>query len=194
MRYAMSLAVGFGLVAALAALGDDDKKRGDTVPAVLDYKMKALDGNEVDLARYQGKVILIVNTASRCGFTPQYKGLEALHEKYADQGLVVLGVPSNDFGAQEPGSNAEIADFCQKNYGVKFDMLSKVPVKGKDQAPLYKYLTSKDTDPQFSGPIKWNFTKFLISRQGQIVARFEPNVKPDSEKVTQAIETELARK
>jgi glutathione peroxidase len=194
MRYAMFLALALGLVAAPAVLADEGKRGGDKVPAVLDYKMKGLNGKEVDLARYQGKVILIVNTASQCGFTPQYKGLEALHEKYADQGLVVLGVPSNDFGAQEPGSSAEIAEFCQKNYGVKFDMLSKVPVKGNDQVPLYKYLTSKETDPQFSGPIKWNFTKFLINRQGEIVARFEPNVKPESEKVTQAIEAELARK
>jgi glutathione peroxidase len=160
----------------------------------LNFKMKSLDGQDVDLARYQGKVILIVNTASLCGYTPQYKGLEALHEKYSDQGLVVLGVPSNDFGRQEPGSAQEIAQFCSKNYGVKFDMLSKVAVKGVEQVPLYRFLTSKETDPKFAGPIKWNFTKFLIGRDGQIVNRFESNVKPEDPEVIQAIEGELAKK
>ena len=120
--------------------------------------------------------------------------MQALHDKYAKEGLVVLGVPSNDFLQQEPGTSEEIAEFCQKNYGVKFDMLEKVVVKGPDKVPLYKYLTAKETDPKFAGEIKWNFTKFLISRDGAIVARFEPGVKPESEKLTKAIEAELSKK
>jgi glutathione peroxidase len=168
----------------------DEKK----VPAVLNFKMAGLDGKEVDLSRYAGKVVLIVNVASHCGFTPQYKGLEALHEKYAKEGLVVLGVPSNDFGRQEPGTSEEIAKFCDSKYHVKFDMLAKVPVKGEEQVPLYKYLTSKETNPKSAGPIKWNFTKFLIGRSGEIVARFESPVKPESEKVVTTIEAELAKR
>lgn len=185
--------VALGLFAWLTAAQAEDKGE-KKVPAVLNFKMKTLAGEDVDLSRYQGKVVLFVNVASKCGYTPQYKGLEALHEKYADQGLVVLGVPSNDFGRQEPGTSEEIAQFCQSKFGVKFDMLAKVPVKGDDQAPLYQYLTSKETDPNFAGPIKWNFTKFLVSRNGDIVGRFEPGVKPDSTQVTKAIETELAKK
>ena len=178
------------LVSLALAAEKGDKK----VPPVLNFKMKTLAGTEVDLSQYQGKPILIVNVASRCGYTPQYKGLQALHDKYAKEGLVVLGVPSNDFLQQEPGTSEEIAEFCQKNYGVKFDMLEKVVVKGPDKVPLYKYLTAKETDPKFAGEIKWNFTKFLISRDGAIVARFEPGVKPESEKLTKAIEAELSKK
>jgi len=194
MHRAICLSLSLLAVTASALTAGDDKKEVSKVPEVLNFKMKSLDGKEIDLARYQGKVVLIVNTASKCGYTPQYKGLEGLHEKYVDQGLVVLGVPSNDFGSQEPGSDEEISEFCTKNYGVKFDMLSKVPVKGPDQVPLYRFLTSKDTDPNFAGPIKWNFTKFLVSRQGQIVNRFESRVKPESPEVTSAIEAELSRK
>jgi glutathione peroxidase len=178
----------------IASLAFADEKGDNKVPPVLNFKMKTLAGTEVDLSQYQGKPILIVNVASKCGYTPQYKGLQALHDKYAKEGLVVLGVPSNDFLQQEPGTSEEIAEFCQKNYGVKFDMLEKVVVKGPDKVPLYKYLTSKETDPKFGGEIKWNFTKFLIGRDGAIVARFEPGVKPESEKVTKAIEAELSKK
>ena len=178
----------------LVSLAFADEKGDKKVPPVLNFKMKTLAGTEVDLSQYQGKPILIVNVASRCGYTPQYKGLQALHDKYAKEGLVVLGVPSNDFLQQEPGTSEEIAEFCQKNYGVKFDMLEKVVVKGPDKVPLYKYLTAKETDPKFAGEIKWNFTKFLISRDGAIVARFEPGVKPESEKLTKAIEAELSKK
>jgi glutathione peroxidase len=161
---------------------------------VLNFTMKSLDGKDVNLSRYAGKVVLIVNVASECGYTPQYKGLQALHDKYAKDGLVVLGVPSNDFGQQEPGSSVEIAAFCQKNYGVKFDMLAKVVVDGQDQVPLYKYLTSKETDTRFAGPVKWNFTKFLIGRHGEITARFEPAVEPEAPELAKAIEGELAKK
>lgn len=183
-----------GMFLGAIGIGVQAEEKGTKVPAVLNFKMKSLDGKDVDLSRYQGKVVLIVNVASKCGYTPQYKALQALHDKYAKDGLAVVGVPCNDFGKQEPGSPEEIAEFCSKNYGVKFDLLSKVAVKGSDQVPLYKFLTAKETNPKFAGPIKWNFTKFLIGRNGEIVARFEPGVKPDSEPVAKAIEAELAKK
>lgn len=164
------------------------------VPAVLNFKMKSLDGKEVDLSKYQGKVVLMVNVASRCGYTPQYKGLQALHKKYAGQGLAILGFPANEFGTQEPGTDVDIHEFCSKNYGVEFDMFSKVVVKGEGICPLYKYLTSEVTDPKFAGDVKWNFEKFLIGRGGQIVNRFLSKVIPESEELTRAIETELAKK
>ena len=189
------------LLAAVAALGlcaqpaGAEEKKGDKVPAVLNFKMKGIDGKEVDLSQYQGKVVLIVNVASKCGYTPQYKGLEALYEKYKDQGLVVLGVPANDFGGQEPGTDKDIAKFCTDKYGVTFPMLAKVStIKGDDKVPLYKHLTSRETDPKFAGEVKWNFTKFLVGRNGEIVSRFEPGVKPDSAEMTKAIESELEKK
>lgn len=160
----------------------------------LNFTMKGLQGGPLDLAQYQDKVVLIVNVASKCGYTPQYKGLEALYEKYSGDGLVVLGVPADNFGHQEPGSDADIAQFCESKYHVTFPMLSKVSVKGDDECPLYQFLTSKETDPNFAGPIKWNFTKFLVSRQGEVVGRFEPKVKPDSPELVHAIEAELAKK
>jgi len=154
--------------------------------------VKNIDGAEVDLSQYKGKVVMIVNVASKCGLTPQYEQLSALHEKYKDQGLAILGFPANDFGAQEPGTESEIKTFCQTKYDVKFDMFSKVTVKGDAMAPLYKYLTSKDTNPEFAGDIAWNFTKFLVNREGKVVARFEPKTKPDAPEVIAAIEKELA--
>lgn len=164
------------------------------VPPVLNFRMKSLAGKDVDLSNYQGKVVLMVNVASHCGYTPQYKGLQELHTKYAPQGLAILGFPANDFGKQEPGTNNEIGEFCKKNYGVEFDMFSKVVVTGDDKCELYKYLTSPDTNPQFGGDVKWNFEKFLISRDGKIVGHFRSGVKPDSEELTKAIESELAKK
>ena len=172
----------------------EDKKADKKVPAVLNFTMKSLDGKDVELSKYQGKVVLIVNVASKCGYTPQYKGLQALHDKYAKDGLVVLGVPANDFGKQEPGTNAEIAKFCEEKYNVKFDMLAKVVVKGEGQCDLYKFLTSKDTDPKFAGEIGWNFTKFLISRDGEVVNRFDSKVEPQADDMTKAIEAELKKK
>jgi glutathione peroxidase len=166
----------------------------DAVAPVLHFTMKSLDGKDVNLGQYQGKVILMVNTASKCGNTPQYAPLEALYKKYADQGFVILGFPSNDFGRQEPGTDVEISAFCTKNYGVTFDMFSKVDVKGDNMCDLYKYLTSEDTDKPFAGEITWNFEKFLIGRDGNIVARFKPKTKPDTQEVIKAIETELAKK
>src|SRR5690349_19518769 len=176
-----------------SAAAKDAPKSKDAAP--LNVEMETLDGKKVNLAeKYKGKVVLLVNVASKCGNTPQYKPLEELHEKYADKGLAIVGVPCNQFGKQEPGTSKEIAEFCEKNYGVKFDMLSKVDVNGKDAAPLYKTLTSKETDPEFAGKITWNFEKFLIGRDGKVVARFTPKTEPDSKEVVDAIEKELAKK
>lgn len=160
---------------------------------MLSFKMKSLEGKEIDLSKYSGKVLLIVNTASKCGYTKQYAGLQLLHQKYSGQGLAVLGFPSDDFGGQEPGTEEEIGEFCQQNYGVEFDMFSKVKVKGEEKVPLYEYLTSADTNPQFPGEVDWNFEKFLIGRDGKIVARFKSKVTPESKEITQAIEAELAK-
>jgi glutathione peroxidase len=195
MRSLAFLLAGSLMLVCVAAPAADDKGDKKVSPA-LNFKMKGLDGKEVDLSAFQGKVVMIVNVASECGYTKQYKALQQLHDKYADKGLVIVGVPANDFGAQEPGTDAQIADFCKKNYDVKFVMLSKVPSVeiGDKQAPLYKHLTSKDTNPKFGGKIEWNFTKFLIGRNGTIVARFEPGVKPESAPVTKAIEAELEKK
>jgi glutathione peroxidase len=158
----------------------------------LNQEMKTLDGEDVNPAeKYAGKVVLLVNVASKCGLTPQYKTLEALHEKYGDQGLAIVGVPCNQFNGQEPGTAAEIAAFCSTKYGVKFDLLEKVEVNGDGACPLYKQLTSPETNLQSAGPIRWNFEKFLFNRDGELVARFEPRVAPDSPEVIQAIETEL---
>ncbi len=164
-----------------------------SVPPVLRFTMKSLSGKDVDLAQYKGKVVLIVNTASKCGNTPQYAPLEDLYKKYADQGFVILGFPSNDFGHQEPGTDVQISEFCTKNYGVTFPMFSKVDVKGENQCDLYKLLTSPETDKPFAGDITWNFEKFLIGRDGRIVARFSPRTKPQTPQVVSAIEAELAK-
>jgi glutathione peroxidase len=187
--------VGAVLLLAPGLVGAEDKKKGDAkVAPALSFKMKGIDGKEVDLSQYQGKVILLVNVASKCGNTPQYKGLQELYEKYGKEGFVVVGVPANNFGAQEPGSNEEIAKFCSSEYHVTFPMLAKASVKGEDKCPLYQYLTSKDTNPKFGGEIPWNFEKFLIGRNGEVVQRFPHRVKPESEKVVEAIETELKKK
>lgn len=159
----------------------------------LNQKMQTLGGEDVNPAeKYAGKVILLVNVASKCGLTPQYEALEALYEKYSDQGLVIVGVPCNQFNGQEPGTAAEIAEFCKTNYNVQFDLLAKVDVNGEGACPLYKFLTSTESNPEFGGPITWNFEKFLFSRNGDLKARFAPRVKPDSPEVVHAIEAELA--
>ncbi|MBX3179040.1 MAG: glutathione peroxidase [Candidatus Hydrogenedentes bacterium] len=159
----------------------------------LDFTVKDIDGKDVELAKkYEGKVCLIVNVASKCGNTPQYEQLEAIHKKYQEQGLAVIGFPANNFGGQEPGSNDEIKEFCTSTYGVSFDMYSKVSVKGDDQAPIYKYLTSEETNGDHGGEIEWNFAKFLVGKDGKVVARFAPKVKPDAPEVVKAIEDALA--
>jgi glutathione peroxidase len=159
--------------------------------SLYDFTMKSIDGQQVSLGSYSGKVVLLVNVASKCGFTPQYAGLEALYEKYKDKGLIIVGVPANNFAQQEPATNDEIKKFCTGKYNVTFPMMAKVSVLGDDQTPLYSFLTGKESDPQYSGDIKWNFTKFLFDRAGKPVARFEPNVTPDSPQVKAAIESAL---
>jgi glutathione peroxidase len=183
------------LVLAVAAFGSATaaEKKATKESPVLSHTMESLDGEKVDLGQYEGKVLLIVNVASKCGATPQYEQLEALHEKYKDDGLVVLGFPCNQFGSQEPGSAKEIAEFCKETYGVKFPMFAKIDVNGDKAAPLYKHLTSKETVDD-AGPVKWNFEKFLVDRDGKVVARFRTPVKPDDPKVVSAIERELAKK
>ncbi len=162
--------------------------------SALNESMKTLDGKTVNLSKYKGKVVLIVNTASKCGLTPQYTELQAVYEKYKDQGLVVLGFPCNQFRQQEPGTAKEISEFCTKNYGVTFDMFDKVEVNGDDACPLYKHLTALDLQPKGKGDIDWNFEKFVIDRSGKPAARFAPKTKPDDETVVATIEKLLAEK
>ncbi len=157
---------------------------------MIDHVVKSLSGEEVNLSDYRGKAMLIVNTASKCGFTPQYADLQKLHETYSDRGLVVIGFPSNDFGGQEPGTAEEIESFCKKNYGVTFPMMSKVHAKGPDKAPIYRTLTEQ-TGGDIRGEVKWNFTKFLVDSKGQVVGRFGSRVKPMSAEMTEAVEAVL---
>jgi glutathione peroxidase len=183
-----------GLLAFIPAVARADAKGDTKVASVLDYKMKSIDGKDVDLAQYKGKVVMIVNVASRCGLTPQYTGLEKAYEKYKDQGFVIVGVPANQFGGQEPGTDEEIQKFCTGKYNVTFPMLSKVVVKGEGITPLYLQLTKHEKDPKFNGDIKWNFTKFLVGRNGEVVNRFEPRTTPEAPEVVKAIEDELSKK
>jgi len=185
IKIAALLLVGSVALAAVVA------EAADKSP--LDYQVSSIDGKPVDLSQFKGKVVLIVNTASRCGNTKQYTNLENLYKKYGSNGLTVLGFPANEFGKQEPGSNEEIAEFCKAKYSVDFPMFSKIVVKGEGIAPLYTHLTSADTNPKFAGPISWNFEKFLIGRNGQVVARFNPKLNPESPEVISAIEAELAK-
>jgi glutathione peroxidase len=161
--------------------------------SIYDFTMKSIDGQPVSLKDYNGKVVMLVNVASKCGFTPQYTALEALYEKYKSRGFVIVGVPANNFAQQEPGTDEEIKKFCSNKYNVTFPMLSKVSVAGEDKTPLYQFLTDKSANPQVGGDIKWNFTKFLFDRNGKAVARFEPAVKPDSPEVETAVESALGK-
>lgn len=163
-----------------------------TVPAVLNFTMQNIDGKSVSLSKYRGKVILMVNVASLCGNTPQYTALEALYERYRPKGLVVLGFPANDFMHQEPGTDKEIKSFCTSKYKITFPMFSKIVVKGDGQAPLYQFLTDKQTDPLYGGDIDWNFAKFLINRKGEIIGRFPARTDPQKPEVISAIEKALA--
>jgi glutathione peroxidase len=160
-------------------------------PSLYDFTLDSIDGKPTSLGAYEGKVLLLVNVASKCGYTPQYQGLQALHEKYSAQGLVVLGIPANNFGKQEPGTNEEIKQFCARTYSVTFPMFAKVSVAGDDKAPLYQYLTDASANPSTGGEIKWNFTKFLVDRNGKIIQRFESKVEPLSPEMTAAIEKAL---
>ena len=158
--------------------------------SIYDFEAQQINGQNVPLSQYQGKVLLIVNTASACGFTPQFGGLEELHRQYADTGLVVLGFPCNQFGSQDPGSNDEIASFCQLNYGVSFPMMAKIDVNGADASPLYKWLTAEAPGLLGSKAIKWNFTKFLVGKDGQVIRRYAPQDAP--KKLAADIEAALA--
>jgi glutathione peroxidase len=165
-----------------------------TYRSALRFKMESLNGEEINLARYQGKVVMIVNVASRCGYTSQYRQLQELHEKYSEKGLAVLGFPCNQFLWQEPGSSAEIREFCQVNFGVEFDMFAKVKVKGKDACELYRFLTSQNTKPKGAGKISWNFEKFILDRNGLVVARFGSSTQPDAPELVAVVDRELGEK
>jgi glutathione peroxidase len=188
MKLAALLSIALMMVAVVRTAAAADVK------SPLDFKMESLDGKPVDLSAYKGDVVLIVNVASKCGLTPQYKQLEEVYTKYKGKGLQVLGFPANQFLSQEPGSNKDISEFCTTKYGIDFPMFSKIVVKGNGINPLYKFLTSGETNPGFDGDITWNFEKFLVGRDGKVVKRFAPKVKPDAPEVTKAIEAELAKK
>jgi len=183
-----------GIVAMAIMSSGFAEETNQPAPPALAFSMKNIDGQSVDLSKYEGKVVLFVNVASKCGYTKQYTGLQQLHEKYSSKGLAVIGVPCNQFGGQEPGSNDEIKQFCSSKYSVTFDMLDKVTVnddaKGK-ACPLYGYLTGVDTKPVGKGNVKWNFEKFLVDRKGNVVGRYGSGVEPMSAELTAAIEKAL---
>ncbi len=185
------------LLAATAALVFAALTPSDAAPAkpgALHYTVKDIDGKEVALSRYAGKVVMIVNTASLCGNTPQYASLEKLYEKYKAHGLRVLAFPANNFGAQEPGANGQIKEFCTGKYKTTFDLFSKISVKGDDKAPLYQFLTDQKTNPAFGGEVEWNFAKFLVGRDGKIIGRFPAGHDPLSPDVVAAVEAALKAK
>jgi len=175
----------------LAGAVQAQQKETHTMSSIYDFKMKQIEGTETALSEYKGKALLIVNVASRCGFTPQYAGLQKLYETYKERGLIVLGFPANNFLFQEPGSNKEIAEFCSLKFHVTFPMFEKISVKGSDIHPLYKFLTDKTTNPEFGGDISWNFNKFLIGRDGHILNRFGSRTTPDDKDLIAAIEKAL---
>ena len=186
----MKIRLAIGL--AWVCMGAVFNAKGDpAVTNIYSFTMKDIDQKDVSLSTFTGKVVLIVNVASKCGFTGQYAGLEKLYATYKDRGFVVLGFPANDFLHQEPGTEAEIKSFCTLDYGVTFPMFAKISVKGKTVHPLYEYLTSKTTDPKFEGPISWNFNKFLIGRNGDIIGRFGSRTKPEDKELVEAVEKAL---
>lgn len=179
------------LAMASSAPAKEESEKTDKVKSVYDFAIKDINGKDVKLKHYRGKVVMLVNVASKCGYTPQYEGLQKIYAKYQGQGFVILGIPANNFGGQEPGTNEEIKTFCSTKYNVTFPMFSKVSVKGDDITPLYKFLTDKETNPEFGGDITWNFNKFLVDRNGKIIARFSTKDAPESEKVIQTLEAAL---
>ena len=192
-RSLASLAVAAAVLAAVLPRAGASGPADDRKPAsVLDFKVQDMDGKAVDLAKFKGEVLLIVNTASQCGNTPQYAGLEAMYGKYKGQGFSVLAFPANEFGLQEPGSNQEIRQFCTARYNVTFPLFAKIVVKGQGIHPLYQFLTSPETDPKFAGEIGWNFDKFLVNRKGEVIARFKAGEKPESPALVKAVEAALA--
>jgi glutathione peroxidase len=190
-RFYSLVATGVWLMTTAIGCGQADEGAKQEASA-LRFKMKLLDGKDVDLATYQGKVVLVVNVASKCGYTPQYEQLQKLHGEYAEQGLAILAFPCNQFLGQEPGSAEEIRQFCRVNYGVEFDMFAKVDVKGSNACELYRLLTSLNTLPKGPGKISWNFEKFVLNRDGFVVARFGSATKPDASEIVSVIERELA--
>ncbi len=194
---------GVSLFAARPAYLDNVVKAPTKAPAVskdgkpaspLDFTVQDINGKDTNLSQYKGKVVMIVNVASKCGYTPQYEQLEAVYKKYADKGFVILGFPANNFNGQEPGTNEEIQTFCKSKFGVTFPMMSKISVLGPDKAPLYQFLTEKPTAGDFAGEIGWNFNKFIVDRNGNLIARYNSKVKPDDKMVTEEIEKALAAK
>jgi len=195
LKMVMALALTLGLASGLSQVRAQGAKPAEGAKATMDntvlqFSMKLNDGKEKNLADYKGKVLLIVNTASECGFTPQYKGLEELYKKYKDKGFAILAFPANNFGAQEPGTDAQIKEFCTLKYKVTFPLFAKTSVKGADINPLYKFLT---TQAGFDGDISWNFNKFLVDRSGKVVARYDSKVTPESETLVKEVETLLAQ-
>lgn len=182
--------IAIGLASAWATSATQPPLPGEDPFYVLDYEMNRIDGTPERLDSYRGKVILIVNTASRCGLTPQYEGLERLYEQKKDEGFVILGFPANDFGRQEPGTNEQIEEFCRESYGVTFPMFEKIHVKGEDTHPLYERIN--ELPAPLGGEPKWNFTKFLVDRSGRVIARFEPRTAPDDKQLVAAIDEALA--
>ena len=196
MRIPQRLCLALSVVSLVAlitptAMADHHKEGDAEHECALNFEVENIDGETVDLEDYEGNVVLIVNVASRCGNTRQYTQLQEMYEKYKDKGFVVLGFPCNQFGSQEPGTEADIKEFCTSKYAVTFPMFSKVEVNGDDATPIYQYLTSKDVAPQGKGKVQWNFEKFLVDREGQLIARFSPRTKPDSKEVVAAIEEAL---
>ena len=179
------------LIAAIALCGALSAPAEGDMSGIYQFTVKDIDGKDVSLSQYKGKVLLVVNVASKCGFTGQYAGLEKLYQANRERGLVVLGFPANNFGSQEPGTNEQIKQFCTATYGVSFPMFAKISVKGADMHALYRYLTEPATNPDSPGEIGWNFSKFLIGRDGRVLARFGSRTQPDSAEVTKAIEAAL---
>ncbi len=182
-------AYGFGYLGSSTVM-----TKTSNAKSIYEFEVTDIDGNNINLGKYKDSVVMFVNTASECGYTPQYKGLQAIYDKYKDRGFVILGFPANNFGGQEPGTNDEIKDFCTLKYKVTFPMFAKISVKGDDQHPLYQFLTNEKTNPKFAGDVSWNFNKFLANEKGEMIARFSSKETPESNEVTKAIETALDEK
>ncbi|MCH2181511.1 MAG: glutathione peroxidase [Mariniblastus sp.] len=192
MQY-VALWIGIAAYLVTGVQAQDEAKSEAGKKNALDFKVKSIDGQKIDLSKYTGKVVVVVNTASKCGLTPQYAGLQKLYDQHSEKGLVVLGFPCNQFGRQEPGTESEIKTFCTENYGVAFPMFSKVDVNGEGQSPFYKNLCQLDLQPKGPGKVQWNFEKFVIDRQGQPVARFSPRTKPNDPEFQKVIQSALAK-
>ena len=191
MIHALRLVLAIVFTWSVTIYAQTEEKIMEQQPKLYSFSMKTIDGKDKPLSEYKGKVLLIVNVASKCGHTPQYKGLESIYEKYKDRGFMILGFPANNFLRQEPGTNDEIKEFCTLNYGVTFDLFSKISVKGSDQDPLYQYLTEESPVP---GAVTWNFQKYLVDRKGNVVEKFVPGTEPEEKEVINKIEQLLSEK